>query len=218
MATDHQIQHLNDHLNEKHKVLSRLLDVIEKDKAKYPSYYYSDPFLDLRHDLHDVHSIPAALGVPANPPIVPYFHVSIAFDVIRSVLHDFWFRRKSGFAAARISALSRRSTQQAEGRSLTTVPNYTSSSDAKEKPNTAPQHDSSSIPEPLLPPYLGFMVKLATELGATGTKMKKVEVRDRIDERWDTGVLGERSAHKLEMMATLMRPPEAQKGRAKSKP
>jgi hypothetical protein len=59
------------------------------------------------------------------------------------------------------------------------------------------------------------MVNLAPELGVTATKMKKDEVRDHIRQRWDADTLGNPSAHLLNVMATLMRSPEAQKGGAK---
>jgi hypothetical protein len=62
------------------------------------------------------------------------------------------------------------------------------------------------------------MNKLDAELGARAAKMKKHEVKLHIVERWDAGALGEPSVHKVEMMATMMRPPEAQKGRAKPEP
>ena len=62
------------------------------------------------------------------------------------------------------------------------------------------------------------MNKLDAELGAKTAKMKKHEVKLHIEQRWDADALGEPSAHKVEMMATLIRRPEAQKGRAKPEP
>jgi len=59
------------------------------------------------------------------------------------------------------------------------------------------------------------MNKLDAELGAKAGKMKKVEVKLHIKQRWDADVLGDPSAHLLDVMATLMRPPQSQKGGAK---
>jgi hypothetical protein len=195
--------------------LRRLLDVLKEPITSNRLSYYEETSFEASQNLTEVRSILSVLALPANYRGRLSDHLSDAYSVIRNLMVDFSFRRDCEIAAAKERAESGTSTQQAECGSFSPTLSDASSTDAKEKPNTAPQDDSSSIPEPPLPPYLGFMVKLATELDAKGTQMKKEEVRDRIEERWDTDALGERSAHKLEMMATLMRPPEAQKGRAR---
>jgi hypothetical protein len=178
----------------------------------------ADKAIEFSRQFHEVRSILAALALPPNYKGELEFHVPDAFYAIENTVQGFRFRETWTAEEKEKRAASGTASRQADDDSLSQTRSDAGSSDASEKPNTAPQDDYTPAPEPSLPPFVEFMVKLATELGITATEMKKEEVRDRIEERWDTDALGEPSAHKLEMMATLMRPPEAQRGRAKPKP
>jgi len=223
--SEEEIQHLYEILDKKQfndavfEGLRRLLIALEERVNMYDDINVGhDMFWEAKKQYYEVRSILSALALPANHQGDPYYDVSRAFYMIDDVLQGFWQRRDDRIAAYKRETAAETSSPQAESGCISPTPSKISSSEAQEEPNTAPQDDHSPVPEPPLPPYVEFLVKLATEFGATATKMKKDVVRDRIEERWDTGALGERSAHKLEMMATLMRPPEAQKGRAKPKP
>jgi hypothetical protein len=164
---------------------------------------------EYRQQLHEVCSMLAALALPRNCDDLD-FHVVDAFYAIYKLLQGSWLSRENRVE----TAATRTATQQAEDRVLSQRSSGTRD-DAHERTNKAPQSEHSLIPESPLPPYVEFMVNLAPELGVTATKMKKDEVRDHIKQRWDADTLGNPSAHLLDVMATLMRPPEAQKGGAK---
>jgi len=158
---------------------------------------------ELKQQLFAVHSILAALAIPVNYHGLAVFPVTHAFYTINEVLR------------AHCHAASETSSARTESGSVSPTPSETDSSAALERQNTISRDGQSPAPDFPQSPFLKFMNKLDTELGAKAAKMKKHLVKLYIEQRWDADALGEPSAHKVEMMATLMRPPEAQKGRAK---
>jgi hypothetical protein len=221
-----QMQHLYellDHTQVEEQVLDglrRLLHLLRQQVYSYSwysRYYPANVLWEAKQQLHEVRAILSALALPAHYQGSPYRHVSDAFHAVDRLLQGFTFRQQSAIAGY-IKSASGTSTQQAKGASFSAKPSDTSSSDALEKPTTASQADRSPIPGFPRSPYLKFMNQLDAELGAKAAKMKKDEVRDYIKQRWDADTLGDPSARLLDVMATLMRPPEAQKGGAKPKP
>jgi hypothetical protein len=234
-----EIEHLcdvldNDHI--KHKVLAgltRLLEKLEEQVAVTTDHLNfeddvdrsAEPMIDglpeslvnayneAKHQLYQVRTILFALALPANHIGNLSYHLWNAFFTIGLLLRDYSIRQDSECAPYKERAGT--SAPQADVGSLSPTLSETNSSGVKEKLNTAPQSDHSPISESPVSPYVEFMVNLALELGVTTFKMKKEEVRDRIKQRWDADTLGDPSAHLVDVMATLMRPPEAQKGGAK---
>jgi len=169
--------------------------------------------------LHVVRSILFSLALPTGDEASPEFHLDHALEVIQDLLEENSLRRKNWMAEYAEETTKRgTSIQQARRGAVSQTPSQTGSGDAPEKQNITPRDDHLPIPEYPQSPYLKFMNKLDAELGAKTAKMKKDEVKHHIEQCWDTDTLGERSAHKVEMMATMLRPPEAQKGRAKPRP
>jgi hypothetical protein len=172
---------------------------------------------EAKQQLYEILSILSALALPANHIGDPYSHVLDALYTIDNVLWGFRRRRDMGIAEREEGTASGTSTPQADGSSLYPKPSASNSGVPQEQPDPAPRSDHSPDLESSLPPYLGFMVNIVPELGVT-TTMKKDELKDLIKQRWDVETLGDPSAHLVDVIATLMRPPEAQKGRAKAKP
>jgi hypothetical protein len=61
------------------------------------------------------------------------------------------------------------------------------------------------------------MNKINAQLGPDIHKMRKDDLKSYIANQWDYESLGEPSEKKIDAMATLLRMPDAQKGRAKPK-
>jgi hypothetical protein len=172
---------------------------------------------NIKEQLHVVRSILLSLALPTDCEASAECYVVHAFEVIKDVLEENSLRCKNRIAASEARRkIGEKSTQQAHGSAVSQTPSQTGSSNAQEKQNTAPEDHHSPAPESTLSPFLKFMNKLSAELGTKAAKMKKHEVKLHIEQRWDADALGEQSAHKVEMMATMLRPPEAQKGRAKT--
>ena len=171
---------------------------------------------ELKEQLLAVHSVLSALAIPANYQGFSVLMVTDAFHVIDEVLRAYWqhqewvaeYRKKK-------AAASETSSAQTESGSVSLTPSETDSSAALERQSTRSRDDHSPAPDSPQSPFLKFMNKLDAELGAKAGKMKKVEVKLHIKQRWDADVLGDPSAHLLDVMATLMRPPQSQKGGAK---
>ena len=80
----------------------------------------------------------------------------------------------------------------------------------------APKPDRRSRPGNLRrPEYLVFLERVATDLGDRRPTLSVKEIQDAISRRWDPATLGELSAKKLDVAATFLRPPEAQKRKGK---
>ena len=172
---------------------------------------FDDRVEKIKGQLHVVRSILLSLALPTGSEASADSYVDYAFEVIDDLLEENSLRCKSRRAAYK-SRRGEKPKQEAHGSAVSQM-SQTGSSNARKKQKTAPQDDQSR--ESPLPPYIQFMVNLAPELGKTAPKMKKDEVRDHIKQRWDADTLGDPSAHLVDVMATLMRPPEAQKGGAK---
>lgn len=145
----------------------------------------------------DIRSILTALALPSNYPDFDV-HISDAFSEIGSVVA---YREQ----AAKTSA-------PAQNTSLSQSSTRTRTNEA------ASQHEISTVSAVRLPqsisPFIELMVRVATDLGDQVRHMTKREVEECITTRWDSDVLGELTAHKLQSMATFTRWPEAQRGRA----
>jgi hypothetical protein len=177
--------------------------------ARYNTLYESRQLLD------EACSILAALALPRNYDDLDS-HVRNAFFAIDMLLRGSRHLPYDRIAVNKIDTPASGTPREAEDNSVSQTSSGTCANDTQQGTNKAPQSDRS--PESPLPPYVEFLVNLTPELGKTAPKMKKDEVRDDIKQRWDSDALGDPSAHLLDLMATLLRPPEAQKGGAKPKP
>jgi hypothetical protein len=173
---------------------------------------YRSSLADTKSDLDQVRTILFALAVPSGTT-ASWGHVSRAFEQIGAVISERRYQDEARVKAGNEAYAKRKreSSHQAPSDPPSAAPKASGSS---QPPNPKP---SAGAPIPEVQPAVEFQHRITVELGPKLAEMRKKELIHYLQSHWDQGSLGPISGKKLDVIATLLRPLEAQKGRANPK-